>query len=204
MTSSETSRTSPGTARAVRFPPRNELPPDVVIERLPALGTSWYERGVSYWARRIGMMAVLLAGVAIYIAIISGVVHAAGPPGSPGFLAVLTAEAVFSLGTAVLLIRHSLNLAASGRLTGNRTSRGGRAGAGAGILAYSAGGAIGTFLIAVSALLSSGFLLAMVVLWLVPVLPPERYARHQLAETLRLRHHTHPGHGPAGHRHHSP
>ena len=80
-----------------------------MIERLPALGTSWYERGVSYWAWRAGTTLLLLAGVAIYVAIISGVVHAAGSPGSPGFLAVLTAEAVFSLGTAALLIRRSLH-----------------------------------------------------------------------------------------------
>jgi hypothetical protein len=37
------------------------------------------------------------------------VVHAAGSPGSPGFPAVLTAEAVFSLGTAALLIRRPLH-----------------------------------------------------------------------------------------------
>jgi hypothetical protein len=77
----------------------------------------------------------------------------------------------------------------------------GRAGAGLGILVYSAGGAVGAFLIAVSALLSAGFMLAVLILWLLPMLPTERQARQQLAETLRVRHHIRPEHGPAGHHH---
>jgi len=203
MTSSETSRTDSGPLKAVRFPPRTELPPDIVIERLPALGTSWYERGASYWARRIGALPILLIGVAIYVAIISGIIHAAGPPGSPGFIAVLTAETIFSLGTAFLLIRNSLQQAASGRLASTKSNRRGRAGAGLGILVYSAGGAVGAFLIAISALLSAGFMLAVLILWLLPVLPTEQQARQQLTETLRVRHNTRPGQGPAGHHHHS-
>ena len=203
MTSSETSRADSGPLKAVRFPPRTELPPDVVIERLPALGTSWYERGASYWARRIVAIPTLLIGVAIYVAIISGVIHAAGPPGSPGFIAVLTAETIFSLGTAFLLIRNSLRQAASGRLASTSSNRRGRTGAGLGILVYSAGGAVGAFLIAVSALLSAGFMLAVLILWLLPVLPTEQQARQRLAETLRVRYNTRPGHGPAGHHHHS-
>jgi hypothetical protein len=89
----------------MRFPARAELPPGLKIPRLPALGTTWYERGFAYWARRIGGLIVLTATGAIYLAIISGLVQAAGPPGPPGFLAVLATEAVFTAVTGVVFRR---------------------------------------------------------------------------------------------------
>jgi hypothetical protein len=186
----------------MRFPPRGELPPGVVIQRIPVLRTSWYERRFSYWARRTGIVLLLIAGVAIYIAIISGPVNAAGPAGSPGFLAALTGEIVFSLVTGVLMFRHLWRLGISGRSAGARPSRSGRVGAGLGMLASSAGGAVGAFLIVVGALISGGVVLAAIAIWLVPVPPAEQYARRQLAETLRLHQHAPQGHGtghPAKH-----
>jgi hypothetical protein len=178
----------------MRFPPRRELPPGVVIQRIPALGTSWYERRFSYWARRTGMMLLLIITLAIYIAIISGPVNAAGPAGSPGFLAALTGEVVFSVVTGVLMIRHFWRIGVSGQITGAGPGRNRGLGAGLGMLAYSAGGAVGAFLIVVGALISGGFLLAVIAIGLVPVPPAEQYARRQLAETLRL-HHAPQGHG---------
>jgi len=159
------------------------------------MGTSWYERGISYWARRAGIMLLLIATLAIYIAIISGPLNAAGRTGSPGFLAALTGEFMFSLATGVLMIRHFWRLGISGR---SGPGRSGRAGAGLGMLAHSAGGAAGAFMIVVGALISGGFLLAVIAIGLVPVPPAEQYARRQLAETLRLRQHARHGHGLAG------
>lgn len=170
-----------------RLPPRRDLPPGVVIVSLPGLGKTWYERGFSYWARRVGMQLLLLAGLALYLAIISGVVRAAGPPGSAGFLAVLVAEAAFTLVTAVLLIRHSYRAGISGRLAGSAGARTGSAGAGWGLLAASAGGPAGAVLIALAAVFSAGFMVAVNVLWLLPVLPAEQHARRQVAEALRIR-----------------
>jgi hypothetical protein len=191
MTSSDTSRTGSGPAQAARLPPRGQLPPGIVIERLPIVGTSWYERGLSYWARRAAMVLVMVIVAAIYIAIITGVASAAGPPGSAGYVAVIIAEAVLSLGTGIWMVRRTLHQAASGQLVlpgRGHTSRAGRTGAGLGILAYSAGGAAGAVLLVVSALLSAGFVLAVLMLALTPVPPTERQARAQLAEQLRLHH----------------
>lgn len=143
MTSSEPGSPGPQPPAAVRFPPRSELPPGVVIQRLPALGTSWYERRFSYWARRTGGLLLLLAGAAIYIAIISGPIRAAGPPGSPGFLAALAAEIVFSLLTGVLIFRHLWRLGISGQSVRSSPSRNGRRGAGLGMLASTVGGSVG-------------------------------------------------------------
>jgi hypothetical protein len=131
------------------------------------------------------MSLILVVGVAIYVAIISGVVQAAGPAGSPGFVAVLTAEAVFTLVSGTLLIRHFWRAGVRGQLTNAKPGR--RRGAGAaglGLLAASAG-PLGAFLIVASALLSAGFVLAATVTSLFPVTPAERSVRRQLAEALQ-------------------
>jgi hypothetical protein len=189
MTSSETASPGARPYRA-RFPSRAELPHGVAIPVLPALGTAWYERGISYWARRIGVLLVLIAVVAIYIAIISGVVRAAGPPGSAGFLAVLTVEAVFTLVSGVLMVRHFWRAGVSGQLANGKPGKNRGVGGGLGLLAASAG-PVGAFLIVASAVLTAGGILAVAALWLVPVLPAEQYARRQLAETLEQSQHAH-------------
>jgi hypothetical protein len=178
----------------VRFPPRSELPPGLKIPRLPALGTTWYERGIAYWSRRIGGLIVLIATAAIYLAIISGLVQAAGPPGSPGFLAVLTTEAVFTAVTGVLVFRYAWRAGISGQIANARAGRNrGAAAASVGLLAASAG-TVGAFFIVIGALLSAGAILAVIAGWLLPVLPAEQYARRQLAETLELHGQAHQAH----------
>jgi hypothetical protein len=175
----------------VRFPPRAELPPGLKIPKLPALGTTWYERGFAYWARRVGGLIVMAATGATYLAIISGLVQAAGPSGSPGFLAVLTTETVFTVVTGVLMFRHFWRAGVSGQITNARTGRNrGPAAASLGLLAASAG-TVGAFFIVIGAVLTAGFALALIALALVPVLPVEQYARRQLAEQLLQRQHGH-------------
>jgi hypothetical protein len=185
MTSSTSS--NPDTTRRgiARFPPRSELPPDMTIIRLPFLGRTWYERSFWYWCRRIWGVILLIITVAIYAGIITGVMNAAGPPGSPGYLAVLIGETVFSLVTAVFTFRHLWQLGASGRaLRGN--PRATRAGVGASFLAFKAG-VLGAVLLAASALLTAGFALGALAIWLTPVPPTEQFARRMLAEELQLR-----------------
>jgi hypothetical protein len=187
MTSSEPGSPGPKTHKTVRFPPRSELPPGLKIPKLPALGTTWYERGFAYWTRRAGMLIAFTAAAAIYLAIISGLVQAAGPPGSPGFLAVLTTEAVFTAVTGVLIFRHAWRAGISGQIANARTGRNrGAAGASIGLLAASAG-TVGAFFIVIGAVLTAGGLLAVIALSVVPVLPIEQYARRQLAEQLLQR-----------------
>jgi hypothetical protein len=148
---------------------------------VPALGTSWYERGFSYWARRAGAVLLLCVAVAIYAAIIAGVMSAAGPPGSAGFIGVLIGEVVFSAVTGVFAFRHLWRLGITGRSA--QGSPRGAAGAGAGLLAFQAG-VVGAAILAASVLLSAGFVLAALVMWLAPVLPAERYARDLVAREL--------------------
>jgi hypothetical protein len=177
----------------VRFPPRAGLPPGTVIQRIPALGTSWYERRFSYWARRLGAILLLIVAVAIYAAIISGPISAAGPAGSGGFLAALFAEIAFCAVTGVLMFRHLWQLGISGRSAGANTGQSGRLGGGLGLLASSVGGVVGAFLVVVAALVSGGVILAALAIWLLPVPPAEQYARGQLTETLQHHGHEHKG-----------
>jgi hypothetical protein len=175
----------------IRFPPRAELPPGVTIARLPGVGRSWYRRGFVYWCRRVGNVLLLGGAVTVYVLIIAGVVLAAGRPGSPGFLAVLAVEIVFSLVSGVFAFRHlwRIGISKPAVLAGRRT----RAGVGAAYTAFLAG-SVGALLLVVSVLLSSGFALAAFAIWLVPVPPAERRARLLLAEELRYYHHH--GHPP--------
>jgi hypothetical protein len=179
-----------------RFPPRDCLPPGVTITSLPGLGTSWYERRFSYWCRRTGGVALLVIAVTVYVLIIAGIVGAAGPPGSPGFLALLTAEIVFTIVTGIWSFRHLWRLGGTARaLRRNRA-----AGASAGMAAFWAGGA-GAALLAVGTLLTAGFVLAALAVWLTPIPPTERYARQRMEEDLRVRQHA-PMHGPGRSSHH--
>jgi hypothetical protein len=168
-----------------RFPPRDRLPPGVMITSLPGLGTSWYERRFSYWCRRAGAVALLVIAVVVYVLIIAGIVRAAGPPGSPGFLALLTAEIVFTIVTGIWSFRHLWRLGITGRaLRRNR-----------------AAGSAGAALLAVGTLLTAGVVLAALIMWLTPIPSAERYARQRMEEDLRVHQHA-PMHGLGRSSHH--
>lgn len=168
----------------LRFPPRSELPRGVTIAKLPFLGRTWYERGFWYWCRRVYGVILLLLTLAIYVGIIIGVMNAAGPPGSPGYLAVLVGEIVFSLATSVFAFRHLRRTALAGNTVG-RGRQASRAGMGASFLAFQ-GGVLGGALLAASVLLTGGFALALLGIWLIPVPPTEQYARRMLADELQM------------------
>jgi hypothetical protein len=167
-----------------RFPPRSELPPGVTIAKLPFLGRTWYERGFFYWCRRVGAVGVLAVAVAIYAAIIFGVMSAAGPAGSAGYLAVLIGEAALSLVTAVFAFRF-MQRRASGPGVSAARQRSARAGGVSAFLLFQ-WGVVGGALLAVSALLTAGFVLAAFVMSFAPVLPVEQHAREVLATRLDL------------------
>ena len=144
-------------------------------------------------------MALLAIAVVVYVLIITGIVRAGRPPGSPGLLAPPTAEIVFTIATGAWSSRHLRRLGISGRaLRRNRVA--GSAGAGAGLAAFRAGGA-GVALLLAGTLLTAGFVLAAFIMWLAPVLPTERYARQLLEVDLRVRRHV-PMHGPGRSSHH--
>jgi hypothetical protein len=184
------------TRRGFRFPPRASLPRDVTIPRLPLLGRSWYKRGFLYWARRTGISAVLVLVLVAYLAMIEAVLQAISKPGTGPYWVLVAAEVVFTLVSGVLMFRHLWRLGVSGRSVRGGSSRYGRAGAGTGALAFSAGGVLAGLLVLCS-VITAGVVLAAFVMWLVPVPPTEQYARRILSEELQLRH-NHP-HTPRHH-----
>lgn len=197
MTSSTSSDLGPAQGGLVRFPPRSELPPDVLILKLPFLGRTWYKRGVGYWCRRALGVFLLLVTLAIYAGIVFGVMNAAGTAGSPGYLAVLTAEIVFSAVASVFGFRHLRELGVSGRavIGGSRSTRAGADANGPG----STASILGTVLLTASAILTAGFVLGALGIWLLRVPPTEQFARRVLTEQLQTRQ-NHP-HASAQHRH---
>jgi hypothetical protein len=197
MTSS-TSSEDPSAPPAIRrFPPRDQLPPGVTVEHLRGLGTTWYERGFSYWARRIGATIVLAALVALWTVIVGAIIHHTGPAGSPAFIAILTAEIVVSLVTGVWEFRR--NWAHPSPWTSRDDDRTRTAGAWAGSLGslIRTGNVLAGFVIGILALLSYGGILAAFVMSLARELPSERAARQRFAEELehyRFLHHDRSSH----------
>lgn len=188
MTSSTSSNPLAGQSHRVRLPPRSELPPEVTLERLPLVGTSWYERGVNYWARRIGIGVVLAVVVVVYVAAIEAVLQDISSPGSALYYGLAAAEVVFTLVTGVWVFRRMWRNTLRGKgINQKQATRAGRAGASVGTLAFSMGGVLAG-LIVFSSLLTAGLFLAAFVTWILPMPPAERYARSRIAERLRIRH----------------
>jgi hypothetical protein len=193
-TSSEDSKDQPATRR---FPPRDQLPPGVIVERLRGLGTTWYERGGSYWVRRVGATIGLAAMVALWTVIVGAIIHHFGPAGSPGFIAILTAEVMISLVTGVWQFRKSWTH--PHRWTSRDEDRARTAGTWAGSLGSlaRAGSVLAGLVIGILAFLSYGAILAAFVISFARELPPERAARQRLAENLehyRFLHHDRSSH----------
>lgn len=188
MTSKTSSTSDQLTANLhrMRFPPRSELPPYVTIESLPLVGTSWYERGFIYWVRRLGIGVIFAMVAFAYPAMILGALDAISPPGTGLHNGLLTGEIVFTIVSAVLLLRRMWRNMLNGKgATRRGTATAGRTGGAIGSLAFTSGGMIAGLLVFCS-LLTAGLVLASFVVWLVPVPPMERYARRTLAEELRV------------------
>lgn len=162
------------TSGSVRYPPRDQLPPGTVIPKLPIIGTTWYERGPSYWARRAGATLFTAVMLAAWTAMVGAFVRASGPAGSPAFTSVLVAEIVFSLGTGAWLF-HRMGQPESQRwMPSVRTVS----------IVTRVGSVILIVLWGIAVLLSYGLILALFLRSFAPVPPPERDARSRLANEL--------------------
>ena len=160
---------------SVQFPPRDQLPPDVAIPRLPVVGTTWYERGPSYWVRRAGATLFTAVMLAAWTAMVSAFVRASGPAWSPAFTGVLIAEIVFSLGTGAWLF-HRMGQPESQRWMPSVRAVG---------IAARAGSIVLIVLWGIAVLLSYGLVLALFLRSFTPVPQPERKARRLLADKLQ-------------------
>lgn len=170
----------------MRFPPRSELPSRVTIKPLPLVGTTWYERGVRYWARRIGIGLMLALCAFVWPAAIEGALQDISPPGTGLYDGLAAGEVVFTIVTGVLIFRRAWRNALNGVTATRRdTRRASMAAASIGPLAFTTGGALAGLLV-FSSLITSGLLLAVFVTWLAPMPPVEQYERRKIAEDLRV------------------
>ena len=173
---------------AITFPPRSRLPRGVMLQKLPMVGTTWYERGFAYWMRRLAgtlfLAALLALATGILWLFLQGAYQSSGR--HAWFYGLLGFEILFSVtsGTWVLirLIKHPATEAGGSP----EARRWARRGAGAGILARSGFVLAQVFIVLVAAL-SYGLWLALFIRSFVPVSPVERKARQQLAERLQQR-----------------
>jgi hypothetical protein len=176
-------------ARDGRFPPRSALPRGVTVQSVPWLGTTWYERGGAYWARRLGLTVFVLAILALYTTIV--VLFLAGVYGSSGrhawFYGLLGFEIVFSVLTGGYFLYRMISRPAFTTAAGLAAARRRPAGAaGLGILARS-GFVLGQLAIVLIAALTYGLWAAALARSLSPSLPAEAEARRRLAKTLHAR-----------------
>lgn len=185
-----TSRTSSDSSQRgnFRFPPRSELPPEVTIEWLPIVGTSWYERGIVYWARRAGSVIIFALVAVAYLAMIEGALQVISPPGTALYYGLAAGEIVFTAVTAVLIFQRAWRNSLKGIGATKRDVRSAQKGAASiGPLALAAGGPLVGLLVFLS-LISAGLVLASFAIWMVPVPPMEQYQRRYIAERLRVHH----------------
>lgn len=171
-----------------RFPPRSGLPRTVTIERLPMLGTTWYERGVRYWLRRVGMVLLMAVVLALVTALLWGFFGAIRQSSVTGFWIALSIEIAYSVAVlGWILWRVARRWHDPEPVRPKPVSRR-AAGAGAvlGTLAR-AGSVLGALVLVLGSLLFVGLYVALLVLMLTPETVWERPARLAMAERLRQR-----------------
>src|ERR1700676_2086780 len=83
------------------FPPRAGLPRGLqqLVERLPFLGTTWYERGAGYWVRRAGYTLFWVLLLTLETTILGGLFAFIRSSTQLGFYIALGIEIVICLVT---------------------------------------------------------------------------------------------------------
>jgi hypothetical protein len=182
-------------AGVVRLPPRTALPRDVVVESLSGLGTTWYDRGAGYWARRAGLALMWAVVITLVTLLVVGFLGAIRSSSKTGFYVALAVEVAWSLviiGWFTVRTVRRWNDPAPPRRQPGRSRRAASGGAALGVLARS-GFLIGQAFLVIGSLFFLGLYVAMFLSYLLPEIPAERQARLRLAQTLRARGYTAPG-----------
>lgn len=173
-------------AGRVQFPPRADLPPGVYVEKLPVLGTTWYERGPAYWVRRAWLFLIFALVVTLTSLLVGGFLAGLKDSSHDGFVGVLTAEIVWSIVIIVFgLIRTRQRWndpEPAPRLTRGQHRAAGLGGA-IGTLAR-AGFVLGQAVLVLGSLLFFGLYVMLLIYALLPEYPPEHKARLRLARQL--------------------
>ena len=172
----------------VRFPPRAALPRGITVERVPLLGTTWYERGFRYWLRRVLMVVVSALILALVAALLWGFFGAIRRTSVTGFWVALVIEVAYSLAVIVFLVVRTkrrwndlqpVRPKPVGRAAGST-------GAVLGTLARS-GLFVGQVVLVLGTLLFVGLYVALLLAMLMPETIWERPARLALADRLGKR-----------------
>lgn len=171
-----------------RFPPRSDLPRTITIERVPMLGTTWYERGVRYWLRRVGMVLLMALVITLVTALLVGFFSGIRDTSVTAFWVCLAIEIAYSL---VVLVWMMVRLARRWddprpATPKQNVRRAGGMGAVLGTLAR-AGSALGALFLVVGSLLFVGLYVGLLLFMLMPETIWERRVRLDMAETLRAR-----------------
>jgi hypothetical protein len=168
------------------FPPRDQLPRDVVIEKLSVLGTTWYERGPDYWVRRIWLFLLMLLVVVLMSLIVGGFMVGIKDSSHAGFVGALIVEIVWSLviiGYIMIRTAQRWNNLEPSRPLSRRQRDAGAAGGVIGVLA-TAGILIAQFVLVIGSVLFFGLYVSLLIFALLPEYPPEHKARLRLAAQL--------------------
>jgi hypothetical protein len=175
------------TSGRTRFPPLAELPAGIVIEKVPVIGTTWYERGPRYWVRRFWLFLVMALVVTLTSLLIIGFLAGIKSSSQTGFTVALIIEVVWSLAIVVfVLVRTAQRWDAPDpptRPLSRKQRRFVSLGPVLGMLART-GFLLGQIVLVVGSLVFFGLYLAIVIFTLLPEYPPEHRARLRLEHDL--------------------
>jgi uncharacterized membrane protein YhaH (DUF805 family) len=172
----------------LEFPPRDQLPPGTDIEKLPVLGTTWYDRGPSYWVRRFWLFLLMALVVTLTSLLVGGFLVGIKDSSHTGFVVALIIEIVWSLaiiGYGLLRTARRWNDLEPSRPLSRRQRSAASAGSVLGTLAR-AGLVLGQVVLVLGSLLFFGLYVMLLIYALMPEYPPEHKARLRLARQLGL------------------
>jgi hypothetical protein len=170
------------------FPPRDQLPPGTEIEKLPVLGTTWYERGLGYWVRRVWLFLLMALVVTLMSLLVGGFMLGIKGSSRTGFVGAVIAEIAWSLVIIVFLMIKTAqrwNSLEPARPLSRRGREAGAAGGAIGVLA-SAGIFIAQAVLVIGSVLFFGLYVSLLIYAVLPEWPPEHKARLRLGNRLGL------------------
>jgi hypothetical protein len=156
------------------------------IEKLPVLGTTWYERGPGYWVRRVWLFLLMALVVTLMSLLVGGFMLGIKGSSHTGFVWALIVEIVWSLViVAYMMIRTAQrwNSLEPSRPLSRRQRQAGAAGGALGVLA-GAGIFIAQAVLVLGSVLFFGLYVSLLIYALLPEWPPEHKARLRLAGQL--------------------
>ena len=198
--------------RSHALPPRAALPRDVEIPVLPNLGDTWYDHGLPYWARRVGMTLLWVLVLALLGALDFGIFSGIRQSSRTGFAVFLAVDVALTVAllvwAAVRTVQQWNTAALPGQAPGLFPARKGPARDGTARNGPDRNGpdrkgtAFRRFaplfywplvlVMAVAFLFFPGIFILMFLTSLMPQTPTERHARLWMAEQLRERGHYQP------------